>query len=200
MGGLDFILDHFEIKEFWLGNSVVGPDLRELLKKAGDRGLHIRAFQAGDTLDIHGSRFEFLNPGCGPADDNINNDSLVMRMSYGRRSFLLTGDIEEPAEECLAALGPGLQSDVLKVAHHGSGTSTSSHFLNEANPAIAVISAGRVNPFGHPHPEVVRRLKAFPLQLFRTDRQGAVTIRTDGNYLRTATFLTEAGQSSGINR
>ncbi len=194
MGGLDFILDNFEVKEFWFGNSAVGPDLRRLLEKAGARGLNIRAFQAGDTLDLHGSRLEFLNPGCGPADDNINNDSLVLRMTYGRRTFLLTGDIEEPVEECLAALGPGLQSDVLKVAHHGSGTSTSSHFLNEVNPVIAVISAGKVNPFGHPHPEVVRRLRTFPLQLFRTDRQGAVTIRSDGNYLRATTFLQEVGR------
>ena len=194
MGGLDFILDNFEVKEFWRGNGVVGPDLRDLLEKAEARGLIIRAFRAGDTLDLHGSSLEFLNPGCGPADDNINNDSLVLRMTYGRRTFLLTGDIEEPAEECLAALGPGLQSDVLKVAHHGSGTSTSSHFLNEANPVIAVISAGKVNPFGHPHPEVVRRLKTFPLQLFRTDRQGAVTIRSDGNYLRATTFLKEVGE------
>lgn len=194
MGGLDFILDNFEVKEFWFGNSAVGPDLRRLLEKAGARGLNIRAFQAGDTLDLHGSRLEFLNPGCGPADDNINNDSLVLRMTYGRRTFLLTGDIEEPVEECLAALGSGLQSDVLKVAHHGSGTSTSSHFLNEVNPVIAVISAGKVNPFGHPHPEVVRRLRTFPLQLFRTDRQGAVTIRSDGNYLRATTFLQEVGR------
>lgn len=194
MGGLDFILENFEVKEFWRGNGVVGLDLRDLLKKAEARGLIIRTFQAGDTLSRHGSRFEFLNPGCGPADENINNDSLVLRMTYGRRSFLLTGDIEEPAEECLAALGPGLQSDVLKVAHHGSGTSTSSHFLNEVNPVIAVISAGKVNPFGHPHPEVVRRLKTHPLQLFRTDRQGAVTIHSDGNYLRTTTFLNEVGE------
>ena len=194
MGGLDFILDNFEVKEFWRGNGVVGPDLRDLLKKAEARGLVIRAFQAGDTLHRHGSRLEFFNPGCGPADENINNDSLVLRMTYGRRSFLLTGDIEEPAEECLTALGPGLQSDVLKVAHHGSGTSTSPHFLKEVNPVIAVISAGKVNPFGHPHPEVVRRLQTFPLQLFRTDRQGAVTIRTDGHYLRTATFLKEVGE------
>ncbi|MXZ34130.1 MAG: DNA internalization-related competence protein ComEC/Rec2 [Acidobacteria bacterium] len=200
MGGLNFILDNFEVKEFWLGNSVVGPDLRDLLEKATALGLNIRALQAGDTLNLYGSRLEFLNPGCRPPDENINNDSLVLRMTYGRRSFLLTGDIEEPAEECLAALGPALRSDVLKVAHHGSGTSTSSYFLNEVNPVIAVISAGKVNPFGHPHPEVVRRLQTFPLQLFRTDRQGAVTVSTDGNYLRTATFLKETEQWSGFNR
>ncbi|MDE2667928.1 MAG: DNA internalization-related competence protein ComEC/Rec2 [Acidobacteriota bacterium] len=200
MGGLDFILDNFEVKEFWLGNSTVGPDLRDLLKKATARGLKIRAFQAGDTLNFHGSQLEFLNPGCGPSDENINNDSLVLRMTYGRRSFLLTGDIEEPVEECLAALEADLQSDVLKVAHHGSATSTSSHFLNEVNPVIAVISAGKVNPFGHPHPEVVRRLQTFPLQLLRTDRQGAVTIRTDGNYLRTSAFSEEGGISIRFNQ
>ena len=195
MGGLDFILDNFEVEQFWLGNSLVGPDLRDLLEKAATLGLDIRTFQAGDTLDLHGSRLEFLNPGCGPADPNINNDSLVLRMTWGRRSFLLTGDIEEPAEECLAALGPGIQSDVLKVAHHGSATSTSPPFLDEVNPVIAVVSAGKVNPFGHPHPEVVSRLKSFPLQLFRTDRQGAVTVSTDGNYLRTAVFLEEEGNT-----
>ncbi len=200
MGGLGFILDNFEVKEFWLGNGPVSPDLLALLKKAEARGLRIRAFQAGDTLNVHGAGLEFLNPGCGPSDGNLNNDSLVLRMTFGRRSFLLTGDIEEPVEECLAALGRGLQADVLKVAHHGSWTSSSLLFLNRVNPVLAVISAGKVNPFGHPHPEVVRRLKTLPVQLFRTDRQGAVTIRSDGNYLRTATFLEEAGQSSRFNR
>lgn len=194
MGGLSFILDHFDVKEFWIGTNPIGPDLRPLIEKAAARGLRIRAFQAGDTLGFHGSRLEFLNPGCGPSDGNINNDSLVLRMTYGRRSFLLTGDIEEPVEACLATLGPGLQSDVLKVAHHGSETSTSSLFLNRVNPVIAVVSAGKVNPFGHPHPEVVRRLETFPLQLFRTDRQGAVTIGSDGNYLRASTFLEEVGE------
>ncbi len=200
MGGLGFILDNFEVKEFWLGNGPVSPGLLALLKKAEARGLRIRAFQAGDRLNVHGAGVEFLNPGCGPSDGNLNNDSLVLRMTFGRRSFLLTGDIEEPVEECLAALGRGLQADVLKVAHHGSWTSTSLFFLNRVNPVLAVISAGKVNPFGHPHPEVVRRLRTHPLQLFRTDRQGAVTIRSDGNYLRTATFLEEAGQLSRFNR
>ena len=200
MGGLGFVLDNFEVREFWFGKSFVSPDLLELLNKAEDRGLRLRAFQAGDELNFHGSRVEFLNPGCGPSGGNLNNDSLVLRLSFGRRSFLLTGDIEEPVENCLATLGPRLQSDVLKVAHHGSWTSTSSFFLNRVNPVIAVISAGKVNPFGHPHPEVVGRLKARPLQLFRTDRQGAVTIRSDGNYLRTVTFLEETGKSSRFNR
>ncbi len=195
MGGLDSVLKNFKVNQLWLGKSPVYGELLELLKKAVDRGLKIRAFQAGDELNLHGARIEFFNPGCDPSTEGLNNDSLVLKLEFGRRSFLLTGDIEGQVEDCLAAREPRLQADVLKVAHHGSRTSTTPIFLERINPAIAVISAARHNPFGHPHPEVVRRLKNYPVQLFRTDQQGAVTVRSDGNTLRTTTFLEDSGKS-----
>ncbi len=195
MGGLDFILGNFAVKELWLGKSPVEGDLLKLLKKAADRNVRLRAFQAGDQLTLHDTTIKFLNPGCDPSGGTINNDSLVLKLEFGRRSFLLTGDIEEQAEVCLAAQEPQLQSDVLKVPHHGSRTSTTSIFLERVNPVIAIISVAKHNPFGHPHPEVLQRLENYPLQLFRTDQQGAVTVHSDGNYLRTTTYLENAGRS-----
>ncbi len=110
-----------------------------------------------------------------------NNDSLVLRIADGRRSFLLAGDMERPMEARL--LDHPVHADVLKVGHHGSKTSTMQPFLDAVSPGVAVISAGAQNSFGHPHPEVLDRLESRHSAIFRTDRDGLVTIRTDGDRL-----------------
>jgi competence protein ComEC len=116
-----------------------------------------------------------------------NNDSLVLRISYGSRSFLLTGDMERGIEaRLLAGLlsgSPDLHADVLKVGHHGSRTSTTAAFLDAVSPSVALISAGFENGFGHPHPDVLGRLSARHAAILRTDLGGLVTARTDGKRL-----------------
>jgi competence protein ComEC len=102
-----------------------------------------------------------------------NNDCLVLKIT-GRRSFLFTADTAEEAEEDMARLGPVLKSDVLKVSHHGSRTSSTGYFLGLVSPEIAIISAGRGNIYGHPHRETLDRLRGATV--YRTDRDGAVKI------------------------
>ncbi len=118
-----------------------------------------------------------------------NNDSLVLRLAYGDISFLLTADIGQEAEGRLLRGGAQLSGTVLKVAHHGSNTSTTPQFLNAVNPAIAVISAGRDNSYGHPAPAVVERLEARlgAENVFRTDLQGDVHVVSDGVSLEVRT-------------
>jgi competence protein ComEC len=103
-----------------------------------------------------------------------------MRVTFGRRAFLLTGDMERPME--LRALGSGelLAADVLKVGHHGSNTSSTGEFLDAVAPTFAVISDGFENSFHHPHPQVLDRLLAHHAAALRTDMQGLITVRTDG--------------------
>jgi competence protein ComEC len=120
-------------------------------------------------------------PGVSPRW-NRNNDSLVLRLVYGEVSFLLTGDIEDPAERLLSRTRADLGSLVMQVAHHGSRTSTTAGFLELVSPQAAVISAGAGNRYGHPHPEVVERLEQSPgaHRVYRTADHGNIQFISDG--------------------
>ena len=107
----------------------------------------------------------------------------MLRITYGSRSFLLTGDMERGIEAKLLAAGADLHADVLKVGHHGSRTSSTEPFLEAVSPSVALISAGFENSFGHPHPDVLGRLSALHAAILRTDLDGLVSARTDGHAL-----------------
>jgi competence protein ComEC len=110
-------------------------------------------------------------------------------VTYGSRSFLLCGDVERPIERAMLEAGEVHPADVLKVAHHGSRTSSTEEFVEIAHPAFALISAGFENSYGHPHPTVVERLREHHAEVIRTDRVGLITVRTDGRHLTVDTFL-----------
>ena len=158
--------------------------------KAQSEKTKIIAMQSGRSFDYGGARIEVLSPPAAyiPGDTPKNNDSLAMRITYGRRSFLLTGDMEKPMELRLVASGEPIRADVLKVGHHGSNTSSTEPFLDAVAPVFAVISAGFENSFHHPHPQVLERLAAHHAGIYRTDEQGLVSIRTDGRKLSVETF------------
>jgi competence protein ComEC len=102
---------------------------------------------------------------------------------------LLAGDIERPSERTILAENQAVGANFLKVAHHGSKTSTIDAFLSGVHPAVAAISVGRNNSFGHPSPEVIERLESAGVRVYRTDRDGAITATTDGRTLTVSTFL-----------
>jgi competence protein ComEC len=154
-----------------------------------EKGIACTAARAGEEIELGGGvTMTVLNP---PAtllegtDSDVNNNSAVLRLGLGRVSFLFTGDIMWEAEFGLIARGAGLSSIVLKVAHHGSNTSTTADFLAAVSPCAAVISAGKGNPYGHPRDEVLERLEANPDigNIFRTDEQGTIEFITDGERL-----------------
>lgn len=129
-----------------------------------------------------------------PEEDKENNDmSLVVKIVYGDTSFLFTGDIETDAENRLISDGIDLNVDVLKVAHHGSKTSSSHSFLEKVNPKYAVISCGKSNRFHHPHQQTLDELQN--IKLYRTDLQGMITCHSDGHNI---TFETEKTVSSNL--
>ena len=113
---------------------------------------------------------------------DTNNNSLVMRITFGNVSALLTGDIENEAESALLESRINIESNILKVAHHGSRDSTSIELLRQVRPEYVVISVGKNNEFGHPHKAILRRLSPDKLgsKVFRTDRFGTITLKTDG--------------------
>ncbi|HUJ22303.1 MAG TPA: hypothetical protein VLX58_12305, partial [Bryobacteraceae bacterium] len=141
--------------------------------------------ERGRRFDYGGAQFAVLAPAAdyAPAAEPRNNDSLVMRVTYRQRSVILGGDMERPIESQLVSGGFVEHSDILKVAHHGSKTSTTEPFLEAVHPAFAIISAGLDNLYGHPHADVVQRLRQAKIEVLRTDQMGAVTVRTDGNRL-----------------
>jgi competence protein ComEC len=123
-------------------------------------------------------------PGVAPH----NNDSLVLEVTYGQRSILLTGDAERPIEDDMVAEGELHRVTLLKVGHHGSKTSSSEEFLSQVNPKFALISDGYKNQFHHPNAEVLERLARHHVQVFRTDQRGLITFSTDGNKVELEPF------------
>ena len=142
--------------------------------------------RVGDTYDLGGGGVLTI---VGPQKtyDDLNNSSLVCRVDFGRHSFLLTGDMEAKAEKDLLASGVPLRADVLKVGHHGSNTSSSRDFLKAVDPDYAVISCGADNDYGHPHDEVLERLRSRGITIYRTDLDGAAVFVTDGDQLSVST-------------
>jgi competence protein ComEC len=118
-----------------------------------------------------------------------NDDSIVLRLRFNERTFLLTGDIESRAETTLVATRDDLRSDVVKVAHHGSKTSSTQEFVTATRPSLAVISVGLTSPFGHPRPEIVERWRASGAQVMTTGEHGTITITTDGHDLKAVTSV-----------
>lgn len=137
--------------------------------------------QRGMRLPVGDLHITVLNPAATPlrgtASDE-NNNAIVLRLDYGQTSLLLTGDAETEAEAALLAAGLPLRADVLKVGHHGSNGSTSAPFVAAVAPHVAVIQVGAGNTFGHPNPEVLKRLAGA--QVYRTDQQGRIEVVSDG--------------------
>lgn len=192
MEGFNDIIRSFDIGAVLTGVISRGDAQFEQLRRAIEKaGVPLRLIRRGDGFELDGVRFEVLSPFRDQAASGAagNNESLVLRISYGIHSFLLTGDIEREAEERLIAAGEDLRADVLKVAHHGSSTSSTAEFLQRVQPRYAVISAASPNPFGHPHPEVLDRLRQVGAQILQTSSCGAITISTNGHELRVSTFV-----------
>jgi competence protein ComEC len=195
-GGIPALIRNFSPREVWMGASPESPERKRLEELAGQNGAAVRHLTAGQALVYGGARIQVLAP---PEEDSrgraVNDqDSLVLRVSYGGRSFLLTGDLHSSVERRLLEDGSLDRVDVLKVPHHGSRSSTSETLLGQLRPSLAVISAGFENPYGHPHPDLLARLERSRVTPLRTDLWGAITIRTDGRGIELDTHRWHAGR------
>ncbi len=186
--GLEALLRDFHPAEFWTG-ATPGVSANRLVALARDSGARVVKPFAGFAKRFGPVEVRVL----APAEDYVtsgsprNNDSLVLEIAYGRRRFVLTGDAERAVESELVMKGMLTHADVLKVGHHGSKTSTIPDLLGAVQPAFAVISVGEGNLYGHPHPDVIRRLQEAHAQTLRTDRAGLISFRTDGERLEVET-------------
>jgi len=177
-GGLGAVLRHFRVGEFW-DNGRWGPGGEGTLLALQQSRIPRRVLSAGQRLWVGTALFTVLNPD-GQAGFSPNDDSLVLRLDWRGVSVLVTGDLGWAGEERVLERGAPVRVLALRVAHHGSRLSSSQAFLDAAGPGFAIISVGARNPFRHPAAEAIARLEATGARLYRTDRDGAVIMETDG--------------------
>ena len=177
MGGAASILANFRPRELWLADPL-DPEMNTLVQQAQASGVRVVRHQAGDDFDFGGAEVRVLAPGAKDPAVRRNDESLVMKLVYGKTSALLEGDAENRSERQIAEEQP--EADLLKVAHHGSATSTIPLLLERVHPRFAVISVGARNTYGHPREEVLARLGEAHVLTYRTDLDGAVTFYLDG--------------------
>jgi competence protein ComEC len=189
IGGLPALVADFHPRELWTGATPDSPEWRKLRDEAARDGVKVVPLEAPTHFAFGRTAIDVLAPMPDyiPNDVPKNNDSLVLRIRYGSRSFLLSGDVEKPIEYRMLEENEIQSTDVLKVAHHGSRTSSTEGFLSAANPAFAIISVGPDNSYGHPNREVIERLGEHHAEILRTDQNGLVTVRTDGRHLTVET-------------
>lgn len=183
--GLLDVLARYDVRRVLAGPGVQQTAAyRAWLAATRAEGVPVETGRQGMSVDLgNGARLDVLGPDeAMVADAQLNNTALVLRLTWGDVSFLLTSDIGEKAERALLSDGVNLRSTVLKVAHHGSKTSTTRPFLDAVLPSVAVVSSGKDNPFGHPAPEVRARLARYAT-VYNTAESGAVHFETDGHRL-----------------
>lgn len=182
MNGLKAVAGNFDIGEVWESCSPEDNPAYQKFREAVARKTTLKRLFRGENLTVGGVSIQVLHPPpCpNPVFQAHNNQSMVLKLTYGRLSVLLTGDIEKEAELSISSSGLETKSFILKVPHHGSRSSSSLMFIGNTNPSIGVISVGAGNRYLLPHEQIIRRYRSFGIALYRTDRHGAVEISSDG--------------------
>lgn len=185
MGGMFAVISNFHPRELWLPRGIPDEEIGKLLAEARDYGVSVKYYEAGEKFSYGGANVRVLAPWAGnPTRDLRRNDeSLVMKVEYEKTSALLEADAEKPTERYLTT--EDSSADVLKVAHHGSASSTSESLLAAVHPRFAVISVGARNVYHHPRPEVLHRLQNARVITYRTDVDGASSFFLDGKSVTT---------------
>jgi len=186
--GLVPVLQHYDVDTIlWNGVFSNTNIFQEWRDAALSEGAEILVGEYGMRFRLSDyAFFEILHPKLSGSDPDSfgggqNDYSIVVRFVYGDDSFLFTGDIERQSEYSILSSGINIKSDVLKVPHHGSKTSSSELFLESVEPKVAVIQVGRSNSYGHPHAAVLQRLKKYGIDIRRADLEGDITLTSNGN-------------------
>ena len=183
IGGFPAVLNSYEVAVFLESEVLCKNSICEKLdKQIQDKGIEKKIARRGMVIDLDdGIYLEVLFPDRDATNLETNLASIVLKLVYGEDSFLLMGDSPKAIEEYLIFLdAENLAVDVLKLGHHGSRTSSSEFFLGATSPEVVIISAGKNNRYGHPHPEVLDILKKFEVKILRTDEDGTIIIKSDG--------------------
>lgn len=190
LAGLLEVLKRYKVENIlWTGIVRDTQEFKEWEKAIEEERANVKISQSGQKITVLPGKLyiEILYPAEnleGQELKNSNNTSIVSRLAFNENSFLFTGDIQKSTEKKLAEGETNLDSDVLKISHHGSKTSSSKEFIEKVLPEIAVISAGKGNSYGHPHQEVLDILGSYGIRILRTDQAGDIKIISDGENIK----------------
>ena len=188
IGGADVVIKGKDVKSVYMPEATSNTKtFEDVLDAVDENGLEIDIPDVGDVLELDGMTIEFVHPSEGEKYDNKNNVSITVRILNGYGSALFTGDIEASAEREILATGLDIKSDVLKVSHHGSSTSTTEEFFLAADPKFAAISCGKNNEFGHPHDETIELLNKYGTDIYSTYEEGNIYFSFNGEGVTVAT-------------
>lgn len=199
IGGMTQIIETYPIETFYMP---VLPDADTPTTKTYENMLdaleeqNVTVKQICDETELpapENASFEVYSPYDGDEWEETNDYSAVIRFTYGNVSFMLTGDAEQPVEERILETGADISSQILKCGHHGSSSSTSFEFLRAVDPAVAIISCGEDNDYGHPHDETMESLNEQGCQILQTWKDGTILILTNGTGYSVNTWSAENG-------
>ncbi|KOM98642.1 hypothetical protein ACP49_05810 [Clostridium botulinum] len=183
IGGLDKVIDNFTVDKVIMPRVThTTQTFKDVITSIQNKGLKITIPKAGDKYSLGGADFTILAPN-NSSYSNLNNYSVVIKLKFGNRSFIFTGDAESLSEGEILAKQLDISGDVLKLGHHGSRTATSQKFLDKVNPSYAIISCGKNNKYNHPHQEILNKLKAKNIKVYRTDEVGTIIATSNGSDL-----------------
>lgn len=191
IGGIFTILEKLKVKRIFVSKQEENSEnYQKFLKKVKEKNIPVTIVKKDDVINLENDvSIDILWPRDKQIEENkINNNAIVMKLRYNKFSMLFTGDIEEIAEKEIVSIYENtdiLRSAILKIAHHGSKTSTTEEFLKLVDPRIALIGVGKNNLFGHPSDEIIKRLEEINVKVYRTDLNGEIEIivNNKGNYL-----------------
>lgn len=185
IGGMARVINQFTIGEFWAPKRTNNTKTFEnMINSLKSKNLKINTAKSGLTLSFDKAiTVDIIAPNNDNYDSN-NNYSIVIKLTYGNNSFLFVGDAEKISEKEILDKKYNISSDVLKIGHHGSRTSSSKEFLDKVNPKIAVISCGKNNDYGHPNKETLTELTKRKFQIYRTDIDGTIILLSDGKTIK----------------
>lgn len=189
IGGLDNIIKNFSIKTFYMPDVITTTKtFEEVLDSLAEKEMTLSIPKANTTFKLGDATVKVLYVGTEKEND-LNDTSIVLKITYQNISFLLTGDASTKVEQNLNPAD--LESTVLKVGHHGSSTATNEKFLNTVNPKYAIISVGENNQYEHPHTTVLNTLASHNITTYRTDQDGTIKVITDGTNIEISTVKTD---------
>ena len=177
IGGMDNIIKNFKVKNFYMPNATTTTQtFLEILEQLEKKKIAFKTPNIGTKLKLGESNIEIIY--VGENEEDLNDTSIIIKVTYKNTSFLFTGDTTSNVEKEI--LDKEIESDVLKVAHHGSKYSSSASFLNKVKPKYAIISCGKNNDYGHPHDVILKKLKKLKTNIYRTDKLGTIIVISDG--------------------
>lgn len=183
IGGADVVINNFEVKNVIMPNATkTTKTFEKMIEAIEQSNANVIEATSGASYTLGDIAFRILAPNKA-SYDATNNYSVVVKLTYGNNTFMLTGDAESESESEILAKYPAseLRADFLKVGHHGSSTSTSTAFLTAVSPSIASISCGEDNKYNHPHRETIEKLQGANIKVYRTDLLSTIVFVCDGN-------------------